>query len=47
MKDFPKTIFRADDVGGAIKGKHVDRLVSKSQGSIGIWKTEAGGRAGK
>ena len=21
---FPKTVFRADDVGGAIKGKHID-----------------------
>ncbi len=24
IEGFPKTIFRADDVGGAIKGKHVD-----------------------
>lgn len=24
IEGFPKTIFRADDVGGAIKGKHID-----------------------
>ncbi|MGR3174531.1 MAG: 3D domain-containing protein [Candidatus Scalindua sp.] len=24
IQGFPKTIFRADDVGGAIKGKHID-----------------------
>ena len=24
IEGFPNTIFRADDVGGAIKGKHVD-----------------------
>ena len=24
IKGFPKTIFRAEDVGGAIKGKHID-----------------------
>jgi 3D (Asp-Asp-Asp) domain-containing protein len=24
IEGFPKTVFRADDVGGAIKGKHID-----------------------
>ena len=24
IKGFPKTIFRAEDVGGAIKGRHID-----------------------
>ncbi len=24
IKEFPNTIFRAEDVGGAIKGKHID-----------------------
>ncbi len=24
IEGFPKTVFRADDIGGAIKGKHID-----------------------
>ena len=40
IKGFPKTIFRAEDVGGAIKGQAYRCMVSQSQGGIKIWSEQ-------